>query len=251
MLTPKAIIHKISVRIPISGMRIAMLRLLNRGKKEYCCPLCNYQGVFADSYPLMGERKDALCPSCLSLERHRLQFVTLKKVEHRFDFHNKRILHFAPEPVWRNYFQSITDDYHTADISGINVDFTIDMTAIPFEDESFDLVWASHVLEHIEDDIKALQEVKRILKPGGVAILPVPILSDQTVEYSEANEDEEMHWRSPGLDYFQTKYKEVFGTVEVFASEDFDPIHRVNVTSQNPQGEWYTENDYVPLCVKE
>ena len=80
------------------------------------------------------------------------------------------------------------------------------------EDESFDLIYASHVLEHVQYDIQALHEIRRVLTKNGIAILPVPIVCEETIEYPEPNPAEHLHCRAPGIDYFD-KYKSVFSKV--------------------------------------
>jgi ubiquinone/menaquinone biosynthesis C-methylase UbiE len=100
------------------------------------------------------------------------------------------------------------------------------MRAIDLPDASFDVVFASHVLEHIDDDLAAINEVKRILKPGGIAILPVPVCVDKTIEYGAPNLAEDEHMRAPGLDYFD-RYRSVFDRVDVYTSEDFPEKYQV------------------------
>jgi ubiquinone/menaquinone biosynthesis C-methylase UbiE len=98
------------------------------------------------------------------------------------------------------------------------VDYHVDLQKLPFKDATYDFIFASHVLEHVPDDKKAIQEIRRILKPGGIAILPVPIVCEKTVEYPEANPHEAYHQRAPGLDYHE-KFKPFFATVETRTSE--------------------------------
>lgn len=82
------------------------------------------------------------------------------------------------------------------------VDHNVDLQELPFEDQTYDFVFASHVLEHIPNDEKAISEIRRILKPNGIAILPVPLVAEKTIEYSEPNPNETYHVRAPGFDYF-------------------------------------------------
>jgi ubiquinone/menaquinone biosynthesis C-methylase UbiE len=94
----------------------------------------------------------------------------------------------------------------------------VDLQQLPFEDATYDFIFASHVLEHVPDDRKAIQEIRRILKPGGVAVLPVPIVAEKTIEYPEANPHEAYHMRAPGFDYHE-KFKPFFSRVETRTSE--------------------------------
>jgi ubiquinone/menaquinone biosynthesis C-methylase UbiE len=93
----------------------------------------------------------------------------------------------------------------------------VDLQCLPFEGYTYDVVYAPHVLEHISDDRKATSEIRRILRPNGMAILPVPIYSGKTVECSEPNPNESGHVRAAGLDYFN-KYERYFSEVEKFYS---------------------------------
>jgi len=139
------------------------------------------------------------------------------------------------------------------------VDYKADLTRLPFAEGSYDVVYASHVLEHIKDDVTAIAEVRRILRPGGFAILPVPIVGDRTVEYSEPNPAEHGHVRAPGLDYYD-RYRRVFSRVDVFDSDQFDPIYQAFVYEDRSC--WPTPKmplrqpspgvchlDFVPVCI--
>ncbi|MBD1805026.1 class I SAM-dependent methyltransferase [Microcoleus sp. FACHB-SPT15] len=195
-------------------------RVKNVREKEFECPICSYHGPFNDFFPATGLRKYAICFRCGSMERHRLQKLVLDKILKQNNNLTSRIMHFAPESFFKDYFKHIFRDYLTADLYMNNVDFKCDITSLPFKNEEFDLVFASHVLEHIKDDLKAISEIKRVLKPGGIAILPVPIVCKNTVEYSEPNPLETFHVRAPGEDYYE-RYSQVFSRVELFSSKDF------------------------------
>ena len=103
-----------------------------------------------------------------------------------------------------------------------NVDHRADMTGLPFADGRYDMVFASHVLEHIQDDAAAISEVARVLGPNGVAILPVPIGGEQTIEYSAPKPEEDLHFRLPGLDYFE-RYLHRFSGVTLYSWPVFVP----------------------------
>jgi SAM-dependent methyltransferase len=71
-------------------------------------------------------------------------------------------------------------DYHPCDLSPEQYAFAndlrrIDLTNLPYPDASFDVVLANHVLEHVADNARALAEIHRVLRPGGWAMLQVPI----------------------------------------------------------------------------
>src|ERR1041385_333763 len=169
-----------------------------------------------------------------------------------------RMLHFAPEAFFKQIFVRQFPKYETADLFMKGVDHKVDLQDLPFTDGSYDLVFASHVLEHIRDDKKAIREIRRILKPNGVAILPVPIVCAHTIEYPEANPREAGHVRAPGPDYFE-KYKESFSRVEIYSSQAYPERYQLFVYED--RNAWPTEDcplrppmpgekhlDYVPIC---
>lgn len=132
-----------------------------------------------------------------------------------------RLLHVAPEPLFRGYFKRRFGRYETADLRMRDVDHTVDLTDLPFADGTYDVVFASHVLEHIADDHRALGEIRRVLRPGGLAVLPVPLVAEHTVEYPEPNPNEAYHVRAPGYADYYERYHAVFSRVDLFGSETF------------------------------
>jgi SAM-dependent methyltransferase len=150
--------------------------LLYRGNKVKC-PVCNNCYKEFLPYGRISVRKNALCPNCLSLERHRLIFVYLKD-ETDFFSSEKSVLHIAPELCFMKQFEAKHgEQYITADIESPLAKVKMDIHEMPFADNQFDYVLCNHVLEHVRDDIKAMQEIKRVLKPGGQAILQVPFFT--------------------------------------------------------------------------
>ncbi|NQV01262.1 MAG: class I SAM-dependent methyltransferase [Bacteroidia bacterium] len=127
-----------------------------------------------------GYRDNLLCPRCFSVDRDRLLYLFLKEKTNLFSAPLK-ILHVAPEGCIRSLLMSLPNIEYCSGVKyyeGYYYDREInlmDVTALPFESESFDVVLCNHVLEHIDNDLKALEEIRRILKPGGWAILQVPI----------------------------------------------------------------------------
>lgn len=205
-----------------------------------------------------GLRKHAECPNCHALERHRLQFLVVEKLLSDVNLTNLKMLHFAPEPFFQKYFSKRFDQYETADLMMKDVDHNVDLQGLPFDDGSYDFVFASHVLEHIPDDEKALSEIRRILKPNGMAILPVPVVAEKTIEYPEPNPNETNHVRAPGIDYFD-RYERHFSRVEKFSSDSWQEQYQLFVfedrsrlpTEESPlrsamHGEKHI--DIVPVC---
>lgn len=120
------------------------------------------------------QRHNVLSPSTLSLERHRLLWLYLKNETDFFTAKNK-VLHFAPEQSFYKRFKKMSNlDYTTTDLNSPLADVKADICNLPFEDNSYDIIFCNHVLEHIPDDTKAMQELYRVLKPNGMAILQIP-----------------------------------------------------------------------------
>lgn len=158
------------------------------------------------------QRPNVLSPSTLSLERHRLLWLWLKN-ETDFFTAQLKVLHMAPEQCFLDIFKSMENlDYTTADLFSPIVDVKADILELPFEDDSFDVVFCNHVLEHIEDDLKAMSELYRVMRPGGIGIFQVPqdLSLDKTYEdFSITNPEERArhfgqydHVRIYGKDYF-------------------------------------------------
>ncbi|MEQ9303309.1 MAG: class I SAM-dependent methyltransferase [Marinoscillum sp.] len=163
------------------GLRV--LSLFYKGNAVEC-PVC--LSTFRKFLPYgRKSRENALCPNCLSLERHRLIWLYLKD---KTDFFTKerKMLHIAPELCFIDRFESLTNlEYITGDIESPLAKVKMDIHEIPFEENSFDVIFCNHVLEHVHDDIKAMKEMRRVLKPGGWAILQVPFfypLKNETYE---------------------------------------------------------------------
>ncbi len=136
-------------------------------------------------YGYEKQRDNVLSPSTLSLERHRLLWLYLKN---ETDFFSKpqKMLHFAPEQAFYKRFRSLKHlDYTTTDLNSPLADVKADICQLPFEDHSYDTIFCNHVLEHIPDDTKAMQELYRILKPGGTAILQIPQELDRATTFED------------------------------------------------------------------
>lgn len=138
------------------------------------CPCCGWRG---SKFLPSGKRNNVLCPNCGSFERHRLYYLYLKN-KLPSDI-NIKILHFAPEKTITRLFKSYPNvEYLSVDIDPKAAMMRADITNLPFNDNSYDVIFCSHVLEHINDDRKALLELFRVLKPGGFAIIQVPIKNE-------------------------------------------------------------------------
>ncbi len=148
-----------------------MRRLRHRGNAVQC-PCCGREwGSFAPAW----NRPGAICPACGSHERHRALWLYLQERTPLGD-EAMSLLHFAPEYALRGRIGSVPGlRYVTADLDPEGVDVQLDITAMPFDDGAFDAILCSHVLEHVPDDRTAMAELHRVLKPGGWAIVLVPL----------------------------------------------------------------------------
>ena len=126
-------------------------------------------------YGRVRTRPNALSPSTLSLERHRALWVYLKECTDFFTDKSK-MLHLAPEYCYIKRFKAMSNlEYITGDLDSPWADHHFDVHSIPFREDSFDILMANHLMEHVENDYKVLEEFNRVLKPGGWGILQVPI----------------------------------------------------------------------------
>ncbi len=188
------------------------------------CPICEISYRKFLPYGRLNPRPNALCPDSLSLERHRLMWLYLRD---RTDFFNKphKLLHIAPELCFIKHFKGMDNlDYTTADIESPLADVKMDVHDIPFNDNTFDVVFCNHVMEHVDDDIKAMSEIHRVLKPGGWAIIQSPqdysreeTLEDPTI--TDPKERERIYWQNDhvrlfGMDYGKRLEKAGFQVTE-------------------------------------
>jgi len=152
-------------------------------KNKNYCPICD--DFFHFNVYGISNRVNAECTNCGSLERHRLLWMFLhKKLKiENYKGTNKSLLHIAPENCFNNIFTKIFGEkYLTADLNSPDVKEKMDITNIQHGDNTFDFIICNHVLEHIVDDIKALEELYRVLKNIGWLILTVPIKREKTKE---------------------------------------------------------------------
>ena len=85
-------------------IRLGLFRFRNIQREKFACPVCGYSGPFMDVAPPTGLRKHAKCPNCNALERHRIQFVVLSDILRERNTAHSKMLHFAPEPFFREFF---------------------------------------------------------------------------------------------------------------------------------------------------
>ena len=158
-------------------------------------------------------RENVLAPGTLSLERHRLFWLYLKN-ETTFFSAPLRVLHFAPEQAFVQKFKKQKNlTYTTTDLNSPIADVKADICDLPFKDNSFNFIICNHVLEHIPDDTKAMQELYRVLAPAGTAVVQVPYDAKREITFEDNTITDQSertrifgqydHLRVYGMDYFK------------------------------------------------
>ena len=176
------------------------------------CPICRHHYKRFMPYGYKVTRKNALCPHCMSLERHRLLWLYLNNESNLFENSDIHILHLAPEECFIKKLElKFKDNYVTADLESPLAKIKMDIRDIPFPDESFDVIFCNHILEHIDDDRLAMRELYRILRKGGWGIMLSPInynlqVTREAPENATAKERYALfgqadHMREYGIDY--------------------------------------------------
>lgn len=151
------------------------------------CPICG--STFRKFLPYGYEhvRENALCPKCLSLERHRLVWLYLREKVSFFE-KTRKVLHIAPEQCFEEKFRNLANlEYITADLESPLADYKCDVQELPFVENEFDMVICNHVLEHVDDDSRAMSEILRVLKPGGKAVILVPVDFGRETTYENSS----------------------------------------------------------------
>ena len=149
------------------------------------CPVCqrSFRG-FRPAGRRQARRDNAICPYCTARERDRLAYLML--CGPKAPPAGSPILHIAPEACLQSRLRELAGgDYVSADLVRTDVDQRFDVMAIPHPDASFFGIYCSHVLQDVPDDIRAMEELFRILKPGGWAILNVPVTTDKSVDHPD------------------------------------------------------------------
>lgn len=179
ILIPKKILFKIEPTLRY------FFSLPFRGKKHFC-PVCN---IYLKKFITL-KNNDLLCPNCGSLARDRRLFLLLKN---NFLSEKIKVLDFSPSRcLSRKLKKTKLIDYISTDLSGnFNADFNYDITNIDLSSNTIDLIICYHVLEHIEDDLMAMKELHRILKPSGKAVLQTPFKKGAIYENSTVKSPKE------------------------------------------------------------
>ena len=155
-------------------------------------------------YGRVRTRSNALSPHSLSLERHRALWVFLSEFTDFFTS-SACMLHMAPEYCFIKRFRSVSSlDYVTGDLDSPWADHHFDVHSIPFDDGSFDIIMANHLMEHVDDDHAVLREFYRVLRPGGWGVLQVPIdwtnpNTEEDRSITDPAELERLYWQRDHL----------------------------------------------------
>jgi len=211
---------------------LRFISLFMRGKNVEC-PICEISYRKFLPYGRLNPRPNALCPDSLSLERHRLMWLYLKEKTNFFT-DDLKLLHIAPEICFIDRFKKMPNiDSTTADLESPLADVKMDVHDIPFEENTFDVVFCNHVMEHVEDDIKAMSEIYRVLKSGGWAIIQSPqdYNREETLEdpnITDPKERERVYWQDDhvrlfGMDYGKRLAKAGFTVTEDRFVMEMDP----------------------------
>lgn len=190
------------------------------------CPICGWTGhSFLKRSYLYKPALTSICPCCESSERHRFAYLALKEV---LIGKYEKTLHIAPERCIEPWLRTISKEYLSADLCLPIAMQHMDITNLPFKENAFSLIWCSHVLEHIDNDNKAISELYRVLRPSGIAVVMVPIYGDSTYEDTQIKTPEERlrhfkqkdHVRLYGLD-IRKRFEEVMFIVNLISTTTF------------------------------
>ena len=200
------------------------------------------------------QRENALSPSTLSLERHRLMWLFLRDNTTFFTATKKlKVLHIAPEQCFLDIFRKQQNlNYITSDLESPIADVKADICDLPFKENEFDVVFCNHVLEHISNDTKAIQELYRVLKPGGFGIFQIP----QDLSKAITFEDNTITDRKERAKLFGQ-----YDHVRVYGRDYFDKLRSIGfkvdevdytkkITLDKIEKYCLMQNEILPVCYK-
>ena len=200
------------------------------------------------------QRENALSPSTLSLERHRLMWLFLRDNTNFFTATKKiKVLHIAPEQCFLDIFRKQQNlNYITSDLESPIADVKADICDLPFKENEFDVVFCNHVLEHVPNDTKAMQELYRVLKPGGFGIFQIP----QDLSKAITFEDNTITDRKERAKVFGQ-----YDHVRVYGRDYFDKLRSIGfkvdevdytkkITLNKIEKYCLMKNEILPVCYK-
>lgn len=214
------------------------------GDRRYC-PLCDRSFRRFRPHHRDEHRPEAKCPGCDSYERHRLAWRIIQARRHELLAGDRpKLLHVAPEPSLERKFREMPIDYVTADLGAGRAMVDMDIADIRYPDAAFDVIYCSHVLEHVPEDRAALREFFRVLKPGGWLVVAVPITVEVTVEDPSVTTPAERtrlygqhdHVRRYGVD-FTDRLRAAGFAIETIRARDVaspDDIDRMRLDTSQP-----------------
>ena len=205
-------------------------------------------------YGYCKQRENALSPSTLSLERHRLMWLFLRDNTTFFTATKKlKVLHIAPEQCFLDIFRKQQNlNYITSDLQSPIADVKADICDLPFKENEFDIVFCNHVLEHISNDTIAMQELYRVLKPGGFGIFQIP----QDLSKAITFEDNTITDRKERAKLFGQ-----YDHVRVYGRDYFDKLRSIGfkvdevdytkkITLEKIEEFCLMQNEILPVCYK-
>ena len=199
-----------------TGYKCAMI--FGSKNMEYSCPCCGYKlkrfvegeyrelPDFYDVSLFEGVPQDIRCNVCGSLPRHRI--LTSWCIGNKSLLTSKKILYFAPENCVIKWLKRNKMDVTTADLYNVDAQLKLDIQKTGLPDNSYDFVICNHVLEHVDDVMTALMEMKRIIRPGGFFICSFPVNPDIDLvdeDRSVTTDEERLHR------YGQSDHVRLFG----------------------------------------
>lgn len=192
-------------------LRKLYYQLVANGKPQYHCPLCDYRGIFKNKKLYMSDevRVSTKCLGCNSKERHRLMHLYFAEFHpHRGDA-GESVLHIAPEKFLQPLFREKFPVYHTADLFMDGVDFKEDLQKMSFPDGTYDCIIISRVLTCPPDIEACVREIRRVLKPGGRALIGEIYTHEKTIEFGKFVGERHREIGVDLIDLFRAHFRDV------------------------------------------